>query len=152
MLSWPWWTYSIFAAILWGLHFNLVVRVSRLLPNDIYTPLTLFFITSLSIFVTLPFTCQKIFSNIATLYHSGPEIRTSVLILIFSTLVAATLLYIAMRLSNNPTVAGSIDITYPFFVALIAWLLFKENQIDWSVIVGGILIIAGSFIIILKHG
>lgn len=152
MLTWPWWSYSIIAAVLWGLHFNLVVRVSRLLPNDIYTPLTLFFVTSLSMLLLLPFTWQKVFSNITTLYHSGTEVRISVLLLIFTTTVAAILLYIAMRMSNNPTVAGAIDITYPFFVALIAWLVFRENQVDWSVIVGGILIFSGSFLIIWKHG
>ena len=152
MLSWPWWSYSIIAAVLWGLHFNLVVRVSRILPNDIYTPVTLFFVTSLSMLVIVPFTWQKIFNNIVTLYQAGPEIRISVLLLIFTTLVAAILLYIAMRLSNNPTVAGAIDITYPFFVALIAWLVFRENQVDWSVIVGGMLIFAGSLLIIWKHG
>ena len=72
--------------------------------------------------------------------------------IIFTTTVAAVLLYVAMRMSNNPTVAGAIDITYPFFVALIAWLVFRENQVDWSVIVGGALIFAGSFLIIWKHG
>lgn len=152
MLSWPWWTYSIIAAVLWGLHFNLVVRVSRLLPNDIYTPLTLFFITSLSMVLVLPFTWQKVFSNVVTLYNASSEIRIYVILLIFTTLVAAVLLYVAMRMSNNPTVAGAIDITYPLFVALIAWLVFRENQVDWSVIVGGLLIFAGSFIIIWKHG
>jgi len=152
MLTWPWWSYSIIAALLWGLHFNLVVRVSRLLPNDIYTPLTLFFVTSLSMLLILPFTWQRVFCNIVTLYRSGPETRLSLLLLIFTTLVAAVLLYIAMRMSNNPTVAGAIDITYPFFVALIAWLVFRENQVDWSVIVGGILIFSGSFLIIWKHG
>lgn len=152
MMTWPWWTYSILAAILWGLHFNLVVRVSRLLPNDIYTPLTLFFVTSLSMLAIIPFTWRRVFDNILSLYRAGTETRISVLLLLFTTLVAAMLLYIAMRVSNNPTVAGAIDITYPFFVALIAWLLFRENQVDWAVLLGGSLIFAGSFIIIWKHG
>lgn len=152
MLTWPWWSYSIIASMLWGIHFNLIVRVSRVLPNDIYAPLTLFVITSLSVVLILPFAWHKIIGNINILYHSSTEIRLSVVLIIFTTTVAAVLLYVAMRMSNNPTVAGAIDITYPFFVALIAWLVFRENQVDWSVIVGGALIFAGSFLIIWKHG
>ena len=64
MFSWPWWIFSIIAAVIWGLHFNLVVKVSNVLPRDIYTPITLFLITSVSILLVLPFIHQKVFNNL----------------------------------------------------------------------------------------
>ena len=152
MLNWPWWTYSILASVLWGLHFNLLVKVSQVLPRDIYTPLTLFFITANSIWVLLLFAHKQLFINILTLWQAGPQIRLSLLVLIVTTVCAATLLTIAMQLSNNATLASLLDITYPIFVALVAWLLFREGHFDWTIIVGGVLIFAGSLLIIWKHG
>jgi len=152
MLNWPWWTYSILASILWGLHFNLLVKVSNVLPRDIYTPLTLFFVTANSIWFILLLAHKQVFDNIMTLWHAGTEIRWSLLILIATTVAAATLLTIAMQLSNNATLASLLDITYPIFVALVAWLLFKEGHFDWTMLVGGALIFSGSLLIIWKHG
>lgn len=152
MFAWPWWIFSIFAAILWGVHFNLIVKVSNALPKDIYTPLTLFLITSFSILLLLPFVHQKIFTNLVTLWHSSTDIRLSVIVLVFSALIAANLLYIAMRLSPNATIAALLDITYPVFVAIVAWLLYRENHLDWSVLVGGALIFSGAMLIVWKNG
>ena len=148
----PWWFYSIVAAIIWGLHFNLVAKIMKVMPKDVYAPLTLFLITATSILILLPFMYQKIFANVTLLWHAGDSIRWSVLVLILTTILAANLLYVAMQLSPNPTVASLLDITYPLFVALIAWLLFRENHLDWSVVLGGGMILGGAMLIVWKHG
>lgn len=152
MFAWPWWTFSILAAVLWGLHFNLVVKVSSVLPKDIYTPLTIFIITSVSILLLLPIIHHKVLTNLVTLWHSGNDIRVSVIVLIFTAIIAANLLYIAMQLSPNATVAALLDITYPLFIAIVAWLLYRENHLDWSVLLGGALIFSGALLIVWKHG
>jgi drug/metabolite transporter (DMT)-like permease len=151
MFTFPWWLYSIIAAVIWGLHFNLVVKISNVLPKDIYTPLTLFLITCVSMLLILPFTHQKIFSNLVTLWQADNSIRLSAIVLVFTALIAATLLYVAMQLSPNPTIAALLDITYPVFIAIIAWLLYRENHLDWSVLLGGGLIFSGVMLIVWKH-
>jgi len=152
MFTWPWWVFSIIAAVLWGFHFNLVVKVSSVLPKDIYTPLTIFVITSVSILLLLPVIHVKVFTNLLTLWHAGNDIRISVVVLIFTAIMAANLLYIAMQLSPNATVAALLDITYPVFIAIVAWLLYRENHLDWSVLAGGALIFTGAMLIVWKHG
>lgn len=152
MFTWPWWIFSIVAAIIWGLHFNLIVKVSNVLPKDIYTPLTLLMITSLAILLLLPFIHQKVFTNLVTLWHAGNDIKVSVIVLFFTSIIAAGMLYIAMQLSPNATVAALLDISYPVFVAIIAWLLYRENHLDWSLLVGGGLIFTGAMLIVWKHG
>lgn len=152
MFTWPWWTYSIIAAVIWGLHFNLIVKVSNVLPKDIYTPLTIFVVTSVSILILFPFVYQKVFTNVVTLWNAGSDIRISVVVLIFTTIIAANLLYIAMQLSPNATVAALLDITYPVFIAIVAWFLYRENHLDWSVLIGGALIFSGAMLIVWKHG
>lgn len=152
MFSWPWWIFSIIAAAIWGLHFNLVVKVSHVLPKDIYTPLTLFVITSGAMLLVLPVFHQKLITNLVTLWQSGHNIRLYVVALVFTALIASSLLFTAMQLSPNATVAALLDITYPVFIAVVAWLLYKENHLDWSVLVGGALIFSGAMLIVWKHG
>ncbi len=152
MFTWPWWLFSLSAAVVWGLHFNMVVKVSNALPKDVYTPLTLFAVTALPIFFLMPFMYQKIGANIITLWQADNEVRVSLLVLMCTTLVAACLLYIAMQLSPNATIAALLDITYPLFIALIAWLLYRQNHLDWTVLLGGALIFAGAMLIVWKHG
>lgn len=152
MLTLPWWFYSITAAIVWGLHFNMVAKITKALPQDLNTPITLFMITAAPIFLLLPFNYQRVFENLVTLWQAENQIRVSVLVLIFTTIIAASLLYIAMQLSPNPTIASLLDITYPLFIAIVAWLLYRENHLDWSVLIGGGLILSGAMLIVWKHG
>lgn len=151
MFSMPWWVFSLLAAIVWGVHFNMVARIMKALPKDIFTPITLFMVTAVPIFILLPLGYKKIFANVDQMWNSGAELRISLIVLIFTTIVAANLLYIAMQLSTNPTIAALLDITYPLFIALVAWLLYRDNHLDWSVLLGGGLILAGSMLIVWKH-
>ncbi|MGA2053413.1 MAG: EamA family transporter, partial [Opitutales bacterium] len=48
---------------------------------------------------------------------------------------------------KNATLASLIEISYPFFVALFAWLLFRDVQLSWATALGGLLILAGIAII-----
>lgn len=125
--------------------------MSNVLSKDIYTPLTIFVITGISIVLLLPIVHQKVFPNLVTLWSAGNDIRMSVVVLVFTAVIAANLLYIAMQLSPNATVAALLDITYPVFVAIVAWVLYRENHLDWSVLVGGGLIFSGAMLIIWKH-
>ena len=49
--------------------------------------------------------------------------------------------------SKNATLSGMIEISYPLFIAIFAYLFFKENQISLATLVGGLLIFGGVFVI-----
>ena len=56
--------------------------------------------------------------------------------------------FIALSITNkNAPLAGLVEISYPIFIALFAYLLFRQNQINTAAIIGGILIFVGVFII-----
>lgn len=76
----------------------------------------------------------------------------SVVVLILTALIATSLLYIAMQLSPNATIAALMDITYPAFIAVVAWLLYRVNHLDWHVVIGAVLIFSGALVILSKHG
>lgn len=48
---------------------------------------------------------------------------------------------------KNATLAGLVEISYPIFIVLFAYLLFKEQQINTAAIIGGLLIFAGVFVV-----
>ena len=51
--------------------------------------------------------------------------------------------------AKNPTLASLIEISYPLFVVLFAWIFFREMQLNTITICGGLLVIAGVAVIIL---
>ena len=53
-------------------------------------------------------------------------------------------LFIALSIvSKNATIAGMIEISYPLFIALFAYLIFRESELNWGIAAGGALIMAG---------
>src|SRR5262249_245913 len=45
--------------------------------------------------------------------------------------------------SKKATLASLIEVSYPFFVAVFAWLFFRETQFNWPTVLGGVLILSG---------
>lgn len=53
-------------------------------------------------------------------------------------------LFIALSItSKNATLAGLIEVSYPLFIILFSYLLFKENHVNWGIALGGLLIFCG---------
>jgi drug/metabolite transporter (DMT)-like permease len=48
---------------------------------------------------------------------------------------------------KNATLASLIEISYPVFVAIFAWLFFRETQFNLAAILGGVMIIGGIAVI-----
>lgn len=62
--------------------------------------------------------------------------------------LGAYLTYAAMA-AKNPTLASLIEISYPIFVVVFAWVFFREMQLNTLTLCGGLLAIAGISVIIL---
>lgn len=60
--------------------------------------------------------------------------------------VGAFLTYAAMS-AKNPTLASLIEISYPLFVVLFAWIFFREMQLNPVTLFGGLLVVAGVTVI-----
>ena len=61
-------------------------------------------------------------------------------------LLAAELLIAFSITAKNATLAGLIEISYPIFIALFSYILYK-SQVSWQTLVGGFCIFVGIFII-----
>ncbi len=62
--------------------------------------------------------------------------------------LGAYLTYAAMG-AKNPTLVALIEISYPIFVVLFAWLFFREMQLNPMTFGGGLLVLAGIAVIII---
>ncbi len=76
--------------------------------------------------------------------------------LIFDILIISITLFLGVLFINiaidmkNATLVNLIEISYPVFTLIFAYIIFKELQVDWSTGFGALLIFAGVGIIFLK--
>lgn len=56
--------------------------------------------------------------------------------------IANTFILLATR-AKNATMAAMIEITYPLFTALFAYILFKETQVNAGTLAGAALVLSG---------
>lgn len=138
-----WFIYALSAAILWGLTYAF--------DGQIYKHISV--VTSLAIVSLLTFVVTS-----ALAYHFGSlqedltTIASSKRILwlvIFGaiTFLAAEILIGVSISHKNATLAGLVEISYPFFIAAFSFLVFREQQMNAVVLVGGLLIFAGVSVI-----
>ncbi len=70
--------------------------------------------------------------------------RLLILVLAETAVLILAELFIGFSIvSKNASLAGLIEISYPIFTALFAYVLFKESQLDTATMIGGVLIFSG---------
>jgi len=138
----PWYVAALGAALVWGLHYPLVgfalKRVSMV---------SVLFLTALPIVVLAPFFYATLAADYAALKTFSWPVRAGVLALGITSTAGAVLLFLSIA-GKNATLAALIEISYPVFVVLFAWLIFREVQVNASVIAGGLLVFTGVCLII----
>lgn len=137
-----WWLAALLAAVVQGIHYPIIDRALEHLHT--YTVLV---IITIPMVVLYPFFHHQIVSDFAVL----TKLPLSTQLLIFAggltSTLTAFLVYYAIN-ASNATLASLIEVTYPLFVVLFAYLMLGENHLSVSVAVGGLLILLGTGVII----
>ena len=145
MTEYTWFIYALIAAIAWGLGYVLDERV---LHGGI-SPGTLILAHAL---IVLPFYLVICWKN--GMAVNDFELMIQDKQILFYTIVAALCIvggnyFIFLSLNEkNATLTSIVEISYPFFVALFSWLLFRDSQLNLSIFVGGLFIFAGVVLIL----
>ena len=142
-----WAIFAFSASILWGLSY----AISGKLMQSGITPS--FLITFCSV-VTLPFYLFILakFGNFQTNIEILASHKSYIWMLLVQAAAVITgvfLIYISIQ-QKNATYSSVIEITYPVFVCFFVWLLFRDIQINWNLAIGGLLIFAGSALVLFK--
>jgi drug/metabolite transporter (DMT)-like permease len=138
-----WILLSLLASILWGLTYVLSQHLYYRISVYSFISLTSFFVFVATLLAA--YFSSTLGADLAALASS----RRLVFLLAAAglTSVFAEIL-IGLSIKNkNATLASLIEVSYPFFIALFAGLLFKEPSPRATTMVGGLLILAGVFVI-----
>lgn len=143
-----WFAYALAAAVIWGISY---ATSGRAIARGV-SPVVFFFLYTLvgavCAFLGLALT-GKLGSLVTGIRGLGGDWVWLAIVVVTSGL-GSLLIYMAIG-EKNATVASLIEISYPVFVALFAWLLFKEVQVNLSTVLGGLLILGGVGVVYLGN-
>lgn len=141
-----WWMYAVFAALMWGVHYNLIAKAMTAA-----SPFTIYAIPNVILIASLPLWYKVLVSDFHSIMAAPNDVRASVVAIMFTSIIGTVAAYKAIH-TSNATVASLIEITYPIFVAIFAAIMFQENHLNWPIAIGGMLILLGTGVIIYFHG
>lgn len=140
----PWYVPAIAAAVVWGLHYPLIEHALKRVSLT-----TVVLLTALPMaLVALAFPA-RLADDWRVLAALSTGERLLIGAIAFTSLAGTVLLYLAVR-GRNATLASLIEISYPAFVALFAWVLFREWQLNTGVLIGAALVFAGTALIVVN--
>lgn len=145
-----WLIYALSASILWGIGYAASEKVLKYSDGGIspaFLIITIELIT-LPIYFIVCIYFNQLREGISTLF-SSPFIFWLVFVKALCIVGGNLLIYYSI-IEKNATLATMIEISYPFFVAVFAFLFFKDMQLTWWTAVGGLLIFSGIAVILLK--
>lgn len=138
----PWYIPAIAAALVWGLHYPLIEFALRRV--SLTTVVLLTALPMALVALAFPARLANDWHRFMTLPNGE---RLMIAAIALTSLAGTVLLYLAVR-GRNATLASLIEISYPAFVAIFAWLLFREWQLNAGVLLGAGLVFAGTTLII----
>jgi drug/metabolite transporter (DMT)-like permease len=139
-----WIVFALMSAVLWGLSYVLYEQLIKSI-----SPASAMFYTAMGTFLfyagwsAIGGTLNRDWQIIK---NSGYNVKLILAIIVINS--AANLLGLYSMKAKSATAMGLLEISYPLFVALFAWLLFKENQLSMGLLLGGGLIMSGVICII----
>lgn len=141
----PWYVTALAAALIWGIHYPLVDFALKRV--SVYSVLML---SVLPVLLLMPVFLRGLARDLDTV-RALPGVEQGMIAAIgLTSLLGAVLLYLSIA-GKNATLASLIEITYPVFVAFFAYVMFRHVHVNASVIVGGLLVIAGAGLIIYNN-
>jgi drug/metabolite transporter (DMT)-like permease len=143
-----WMVYALSASVIWGVSY---AASGRVIERGL-TPLVFFFCYALFGMVVaasiLAWTGK--FATIPVEVRGLGADWKWLVVAILTSAIGGILIYMAIG-EKNATLASLIEISYPFFVAVFAWVFFRETQFNLPTILGGLLIISGVCVVFLGN-
>jgi drug/metabolite transporter (DMT)-like permease len=107
-------------------------------------------ITFIPVLLLAPFFSEQLHSDVQRFRLLPVSEQWIILVIAITSLAGTSLVYLAIN-SRNATLASLIEISYPLFVAIFSYVLFRQMHINTSVVIGGILVMAGTALIIYNN-
>lgn len=137
MTSWFW--LAVLAAAFWGLTYVLNQFMLRSLNAYVVFFLSAAFITVV-LGAYLTFTHQ--WQGVINTYFGNYKLMGATLAYVICYLVAGLLILLSIG-KGNASLAALIESAYPLFTIPLAYLILREVQFNWGVLIGAALILSG---------
>jgi drug/metabolite transporter (DMT)-like permease len=138
----PWYVTALGAALVWGIHYPLIDFAMRRL--SVYSVLLL---SVIPVVLVMPLFTRQLARDVGVFKELPATEQWLISAIGLTSTLGAVLLYLSIN-SKNATLASLIEITYPAFVVVFAWLIFRQMHLNANVIIGGVLILVGSGLVI----
>lgn len=143
-----WFFFALTAAICWGASYALSDRVLRdyeIAPTIVLLTQSLIFIIPTLLLASTQGSLKPSLEILA----NNKTVLATLIIMCLLNLVGSYAIFTSITL-KNASISNLIEISYPFFTILFAWLLTRETQINTATLAGGVLVFIGVAIIYLK--
>lgn len=133
-----WLVCAVFASALWGLNYALAGRIL----TNISVPTLLAFEMLIGAIVFLIISSFFNIKNDLITLSTQPNLIYFIILEIIVVLLANLLITYSIQ-AKNASSAAMIELIYPLFTILFAWLIFKDNQFSFRIALSGSFIFAG---------
>lgn len=140
-----WFWLSLSAAALWGFDYALSGQVLKKISFPTLISIELFFGFIAMVIISLMSGGWK--QDIVTL-SASKTVVISVVIITLCFIAGNAMITMSIQ-EKGASIASIIEMSYPLFVVLLTWLIFKENTLNLATVVGGILVFVGVAVIYL---
>ncbi|MEZ0223467.1 MAG: EamA family transporter [Alphaproteobacteria bacterium] len=134
-----WFLYAVAASVLWGMSYAMLEELLKKL--SFATIILTSSIASLIFAAGLGIANKNFAGDWDVLKSAGRE--TKLMLVSIVIYIAANLFIMASINAKNATMAAMIEISYPLFTALFAWLFFRQVQVSAGTLAGAVMILAG---------
>lgn len=134
-----WFFYAVAASVLWGVSYAVL---DELLKKISVASIFLYSsFASIAFGLVLGLSKRTLGADWQLLKEGGRE--TKLMLASIGVSLAANLFILLSINAKNATMAAMIEITYPLFTALFAWMFFREVQVTAGTLIGALLILSG---------
>jgi len=141
----PWYVAAIAAAVTWGIYYPLVDMALKRISL-----FSVILLSMIPVLLAMPLFLKVISDDIETVKTLPTSEQWVIVSLGLIGLFGEVMVYLAIG-GKNATLASLIEMTYPLFVVLFAYIFYRQVDVTPSVFIGGLLILAGAGLIIYNN-
>ena len=144
-MSIPWYIAALGAAVTWGVYYPLVEMALKRV--SLYSVILL---SMIPVLLIMPLFIRTLDKDIQTWKLLPVNEQWIIACIGVIGLAGEVLVYVAIS-GKNATLASLIEMTYPVFVVVFAYIFYKQIHVTPSVLIGGVMILCGAGLIIYNN-
>ena len=141
----PWYLAALAAAVTWGIYYPLVDMALKRI--SLYSVILL---SMIPVILAMPFFLKTVSDDLETVRALPASEQWVFASLGLIGLFGEVMVYLAIT-GKNATLASLIEMTYPVFVVLFAYLFYRQMHLTPAVFAGGLMILTGAGLIIYNN-